>query len=56
VSVATVKTFTLAGAPLKNVEFLVGGSEIGTGSVGLLGQNVLHIATWNTIWQTASYA
>ncbi len=43
VAVATVKTFTLAGVPLKNVEFLVGGSEIGTGSVGLLGQNVLHL-------------
>ena len=44
VSIATVKTFTLAGVPIKNVEFLVGGSEIGVGSVGLLGQNVLHIA------------
>jgi tetratricopeptide (TPR) repeat protein len=43
VTVATVKTFTLAGVPLKNVDFLVGGSEIGTGSVGVLGQNVLHI-------------
>jgi tetratricopeptide (TPR) repeat protein/predicted aspartyl protease len=44
VSVATVKTFTLAGVPVKNVDFLVGGSEVGSGSVGLLGQNVLHIA------------
>jgi tetratricopeptide (TPR) repeat protein/predicted aspartyl protease len=43
VQISTVKTFTLAGVPLKNVEFLVGGSEIGAGSVGLLGQNVLHI-------------
>jgi tetratricopeptide (TPR) repeat protein len=43
VSVATAKTFTLAGVPLHNVEFLVGGSEAGAGSVGLLGQNVLHI-------------
>jgi tetratricopeptide (TPR) repeat protein len=44
VSIATVKTFTLAGVPLHNVEFLVGGSEAGEGSIGLLGQNVLHLA------------
>jgi tetratricopeptide (TPR) repeat protein/predicted aspartyl protease len=43
VSVTTVKTFTLAGVPLHNLEFLVGGSEAGQGSIGLLGQNVLHI-------------
>jgi tetratricopeptide (TPR) repeat protein len=43
VSIATVKTFTLAGVQLKNVEFLVGGTDFGSGSVGLLGQNVLHI-------------
>lgn len=41
VSIATVKTLTLAGVDLKNVEFLVGGSEVG--GVGLLGQNVLHL-------------
>jgi tetratricopeptide (TPR) repeat protein/predicted aspartyl protease len=41
VSVASVKTFTLPGISLKNVEFLVGGSEIGIGSVGLLGRNIL---------------
>lgn len=41
-SIATAKTFTLAGVPLHNVEFLVGGSEAGAGSIGLLGQNVLH--------------
>jgi tetratricopeptide (TPR) repeat protein/predicted aspartyl protease len=44
VSIATAKTFTLAGVPLHNVEFLVGGSEAGAGSIGLLGQNVLHLA------------
>ncbi len=44
VSVATVKVFTLAGVPLHNIDFLVGGSEVGSGSIGLLGQNVLHIA------------
>jgi tetratricopeptide (TPR) repeat protein/predicted aspartyl protease len=41
VSVATVKTFTLPGNSLKDVEFLVGGSEVGTGTVGLLGRNIL---------------
>ena len=44
VSVATVKVFTLADVPLHNIDFLVGGSDFGSGgSVGLLGQNVLHI-------------
>lgn len=43
VSIATAKTFTLAGVPLHNVEFLVGGSETGQGSIGILGQNFLHI-------------
>jgi tetratricopeptide (TPR) repeat protein len=40
-SLTTVKVFTLAGIPLHDVEFLVGGSEIGSGSVGVLGQNFL---------------
>jgi tetratricopeptide (TPR) repeat protein len=43
VSIATVKTFTLAGVPVKNVDFLVGGSEMDSQVSGLLGQNVLHI-------------
>ena len=43
-SIATVKVFTLAGAALHNVLFLVGGSEVGAGGIGLLGQNVLHVA------------
>lgn len=42
VQVATVKEFTLAGIPLHNVQFLVGGSEVG--GAGLLGQNVLGLA------------
>jgi tetratricopeptide (TPR) repeat protein/predicted aspartyl protease len=43
-SIATVKVFTIAGSPIKNVEFLVGGSEVGgSGSVGLLGQNFFRI-------------
>ncbi|MEO7207303.1 MAG: tetratricopeptide repeat protein [Steroidobacteraceae bacterium] len=37
---ATVKEFGLAGALIHNVEFLVGGSEVG--SEGLIGQNFLH--------------
>ncbi len=40
--ITTVKTFTLAGVPIPNIEFLVAGSE--TGGVGLLGQNVLGLA------------
>ena len=43
VSIGTAKTFTLAGVPLHNIEFLVGGSEAGQGSIGLLGQNILHL-------------
>jgi len=39
-SLAVVKVFTLAGVPLPNIEFLVGGSETGSDSVGVLGQNV----------------
>lgn len=41
-SMTTVKTFTIAGVPVPKVQFLVGGSEVG--SVGLLGQNVLALA------------
>jgi tetratricopeptide (TPR) repeat protein/predicted aspartyl protease len=41
VSVATVKTFTLAGIDLPRVQFLVGGSE--TGGAGVIGQNVFGI-------------
>ncbi len=43
-SVATVGVFTLATIPLHNVEFIVGGSEVGGGAAGLLGQNILRIA------------
>jgi tetratricopeptide (TPR) repeat protein len=38
---ATIKVFTLAGIPLHDVDFLVGGSEIGGESIGLMGQNLL---------------
>ena len=40
-SVATVKVFTIANVDIHNVDFLVGGSEIGIGTIGLLGQNFL---------------
>ena len=43
-SIAKVKTFTLAGVPLQNIDFLVGGSEFGGETIGFLGQNVLHLA------------
>jgi tetratricopeptide (TPR) repeat protein/predicted aspartyl protease len=39
-SVATVKEFTLVGIPIRNKEFVVGGSEIGTNSAGVLGQDI----------------
>jgi tetratricopeptide (TPR) repeat protein len=41
VKLTRIKLFTFAGVPLRNVEFLVGGSEVGQGSTGLLGQNFL---------------
>jgi tetratricopeptide (TPR) repeat protein len=40
-SVATVETFTLAGAALRRIQFVVGGSDPGQDVAGLLGQNVL---------------
>jgi tetratricopeptide (TPR) repeat protein/predicted aspartyl protease len=43
-SITRVKEFTIPGVTLHDIEFLVGGSEVGRGSVGLLGQNVLHYA------------
>ena len=39
--VTKVKSFTLAGIDLPNIEFIVGGSEVG--GAGVIGQNVLHI-------------
>src|SRR3954470_10718471 len=41
---ATVKSFTLAGIPVRNAQFIVGGSAFGPNMAGLLGQNVLRIA------------
>jgi tetratricopeptide (TPR) repeat protein/predicted aspartyl protease len=43
-SIARVKIFTLAGIPLHNVEFLVGGSTVGRSeNVGVLGQNIFRV-------------
>lgn len=44
VKVATVATLTLFNTPIHNVDFLVGGSDPGAGTVGLLGQNLLRFA------------
>jgi tetratricopeptide (TPR) repeat protein/predicted aspartyl protease len=50
-SVATAKVFTIANADIPNVEFLVGGSEAGGGSSGVLGQNFL--VNWNVEYDLA---
>jgi tetratricopeptide (TPR) repeat protein/predicted aspartyl protease len=41
--ITRVKEFTLIDVPFKNLEFLVGGSEVGSEAVGLLGQNFLEL-------------
>ncbi len=41
VQLTTVKVFTLLGTDLRNIEFLVGGSEAGSGAVGMIGDNIL---------------
>jgi tetratricopeptide (TPR) repeat protein/predicted aspartyl protease len=53
-SLATVKEFTLADNLLHNIEFLVGGSEAGSGGVGLLGQNFLE--KWDVEYDLANGA
>src|SRR5262245_11371187 len=42
--VTNVKEFTLAGVPFRDVKFVVGGSQPGSGAVGVLGQNVFGVA------------
>jgi tetratricopeptide (TPR) repeat protein len=42
--VATVKEFTLSGGTSSNVQFIVGGNDMGGGVVGILGQNILSLA------------
>jgi tetratricopeptide (TPR) repeat protein/predicted aspartyl protease len=44
VKVATVATFTIFNVPIHKIDFLVGGSDPGAGTVGLLGQNILRFA------------
>ena len=44
VSAATVDELTLANQTIKRIEFMVGGSEIGSNAIGLLGQNLLGMA------------
>jgi tetratricopeptide (TPR) repeat protein len=41
IAITTVKTFTVFNVPFHNMDFIVGGSEPGQGTVGLLGQNLL---------------
>jgi tetratricopeptide (TPR) repeat protein/predicted aspartyl protease len=48
---AVAKVFTLANIDIPNVEFLVGGSEGGSGSIGILGQNFLE--KWNVEYDLA---
>jgi tetratricopeptide (TPR) repeat protein len=43
-SITRVKEFTIPGVTLHDIEFIVAGSQIDRGSVGVLGQNVLHYA------------
>ncbi len=43
-SVATVKAFNLAGLELHNVQFMVGGSDVGGDHTGAIGENMLGIA------------
>ena len=50
-SVATAKVFTIANAEIPNVQFLVGGSETGIGTIGLLGQNFL--VNWDVEYDLA---
>ena len=49
--VATVKTFTLANVAVPHVEFLVGGSAVGSASIGVIGQNLLE--TWDVEYNLA---
>jgi len=44
VSVAKIRAFEVAGRAIPNIEFLVGGSEIGNNHLGLIGQNLLGAA------------
>jgi tetratricopeptide (TPR) repeat protein/predicted aspartyl protease len=43
-SYTTVKTFTLANISFSKLEFIVAGSDVGSGAAGLIGQNILGFA------------
>lgn len=43
-SLTTVDTFTLLGVDISRVQFVVAGNDFDNGAVGVLGQNVFHIA------------
>jgi tetratricopeptide (TPR) repeat protein/predicted aspartyl protease len=43
VSVTTVSEFTLVNIPIRKIQFLVGGSEVGQEVAGVIGQNILHL-------------
>jgi tetratricopeptide (TPR) repeat protein/predicted aspartyl protease len=43
-SVATVKSFTIAGQTLPRVQFVVAGSDLGASGIGVIGQNFLGLA------------
>ena len=51
ISIGTAKVFRIANVDIPNVEFLVGGSEAGSGSSGVLGQNFL--LNWNVEYDLA---
>jgi tetratricopeptide (TPR) repeat protein/predicted aspartyl protease len=52
-SVATVKSFTIANAEVRNVQFLVSGNEVGAGGgAGLMGQNFLE--RWDVEYDLAN--
>jgi len=42
------RKLTLAGQVVKNIEFIVAGSEVATSAVGVIGQNVLGMADADT--------
>jgi tetratricopeptide (TPR) repeat protein/predicted aspartyl protease len=53
-SVAIAKPFTISNADIPSMEFLVAGSEAGSGSSGVLGQNFL--VNWNVEYDLAKGA
>lgn len=52
ISLATVKTFTWVDQTIPNVEFIVGGTNVDTGLVGVLGQNIWSL--WDVEYDLAN--